>query len=418
MRPAQRQPWEPRDGSEGLAPLLHGTSGSAQGPSFAGHQVRSRRSSCRPATPPHPPFRSAALRAGPARCHGRRHGRRGPLAPVGPRQRGGGRHRCRAAAAIGCRYAGPAGSRPLPSSPTAASGGEMAAGGGQAIVWRNVVLMGLLHLGAVYALSLVPRAQLLTLLWAYFCFLMTALGVTAGAHRLWSHRSYKAKLPLRIFLAAANSMAFQNDIYEWSRDHRVHHKYSETDADPHNARRGFFFSHIGWLFVRKHKDVIEKGRKLDFTDLLDDPVVRFQRKYYKSSVVLMCFVIPTVVPWYLWGESLWNAYFLASILRYTISLNVTWLVNSAAHMYGNRPYDKYINPRQNTFVTLGAIGEGFHNYHHTFPFDYSASELGLKFNPTTWFIDFMFWLGLVTDRKQAPKEMIQARKERTGDGSA
>ncbi|XP_071664039.1 stearoyl-CoA desaturase 5 isoform X1 [Patagioenas fasciata] len=209
-----------------------------------------------------------------------------------------------------------------------------------------------------------------------------------------------------------------NDIYEWSRDHRVHHKYSETDADPHNARRGFFFSHIGWLFVRKHRDVIEKGRKLDFTDLLDDPVVRFQRKYYKSSVVLMCFVIPTVVPWYLWGESLWNAYFLASILRYTISLNVTWLVNSAAHMYGNRPYDKYINPRQNTFVTLGAIGEGFHNYHHTFPFDYSASELGLKFNPTTWFIDFMFWLGLVTDRKQAPKEMIQARKERTGDGSA
>ncbi|KAF4792145.1 Stearoyl-CoA desaturase 5 [Turdus rufiventris] len=337
--------------------------------------------------------------------------------------------------------------------------------------------MGLLHLGAVYALSLVPRAHILTLLWgksplvplwmkesenialcftpnemetfdgmfsvtpaatlksgdaplwpdsgyaqvisaAYFCFLMTALGVTAGAHRLWSHRSYKAKLPLRIFLAAANSMAFQNDIYEWSRDHRVHHKYSETDADPHNARRGFFFSHIGWLFVRKHRDVIEKGRKLDFTDLLEDPVVRFQRKYYKSSVVLMCFVIPTVVPWYLWGESLWNAYFLASILRYTISLNVTWLVNSAAHMYGNRPYDKNINPRQNTLVTLGAIGEGFHNYHHTFPFDYSASELGLKFNPTTWFIDFMFWLGLVTDRKQAPKEMIQARKERTGDGSA
>lgn len=63
-------------------------------------------------------------------------------------------------------------------------------------------------------------------------------------------------------------------------------------------------------------------------------------------------------------------------------------------------------------------GEGFHNYHHTFPFDYSASELGLTFNPTTWFIDFMFWLGWVTDRKQAPKEMIQARKERTGDGSA
>ncbi|KAF7465916.1 stearoyl-CoA desaturase 5 isoform X2 [Marmota monax] len=285
------------------------------------------------------------------------------------------------------------------------------------IVWRNVVLMSLLHLGAVYSLVLIPKAMPLTLLWAYFCFLLTALGVTAGAHRLWSHRSYKAKLPLRIFLAAANSMAFQNDIFEWARDHRAHHKYSETDADPHNARRGFFFSHIGWLLVRKHPDVIEKGRKLDVSDLLADPVVQFQRKYYKITVVLMCFVFPTVVPWYIWGESLWNSYFLAAILRYTISLNGTWLVNSAAHMYGNRPYDKHVSPRQNPLVTLGAIGEGFHNYHHTFPFDYSASEFGLNFNPTTWFIDFMCLLGLATDRKRATKAMIEARKAKTGDGS-
>ncbi|XP_032190629.1 stearoyl-CoA desaturase 5 [Mustela erminea] len=286
------------------------------------------------------------------------------------------------------------------------------------IVWRNVVLLGLLHAAALYALALVPAARPLTLLWAYFCFLLNALGVTAGAHRLWSHRSYKAKLPLRIFLAAANSMAFQNDIFEWARDHRVHHKYSETDADPHNARRGFFFSHIGWLFVHKHQDVIEKGRELDLTDLLADPVVRFQRKYYKITVALMCFLIPTMVPWCFWGESLWNSYFLASILRYTISLNVTWLVNSAAHMYGNRPYDKHISPRQNLLVTLGAIGEGFHNYHHTFPFDYSASEFGLNFNPTTWFIDLMCWLGLATDRRRATKPMIEARKARTGDGSS
>lgn len=70
----------------------------------------------------------------------------------------------------------------------------------------------------------------------------------------------------------------QNDIFEWARDHRVHHKYSETDADPHNAVRGFFFAHIGWLLVRKHPDVIEKGRKLHVSDLLADEVVQFQRK--------------------------------------------------------------------------------------------------------------------------------------------
>ncbi|KFO37897.1 Stearoyl-CoA desaturase 5 [Fukomys damarensis] len=174
-------------------------------------------------------------------------------------------------------------------------------------------------------------------------------------------------------------------------------------------------------------------------------------KYYKTSVVLMCFLVPTLVPWYIWGESLWNSYFLAAILRYAVALNGTWLVNSVAHMYGNRPYDRHISPRQNPLVTLGAIerewngadvdescdcfdltcevensntyfiglqGEGFHNYHHTFPFDYSASEFGLNFNPTTWFIDFMCLLGLATDRKRATKPMIEARKAKTGDGSA
>ncbi|XP_034564482.1 acyl-CoA desaturase [Notolabrus celidotus] len=285
------------------------------------------------------------------------------------------------------------------------------------IVWRNVIMMTLLHIGAMYALLLVPSASPMTLLWSVLCFLISALGVTAGAHRLWSHRSYKATLPLKIFLGVANSMAFQNDIFEWARDHRVHHKFSETDADPHNAVRGFFFAHIGWLLVRKHPDVIEKGRKLELKDLLNDKVVMFQRKYYKPSVLLMCFFIPMFVPWYLWGESLWVAYFVPALLRYTLVLNATWLVNSAAHMWGNRPYDKNINPRENKFVTFSAIGEGFHNYHHSFPYDYATSEFGCKLNLTTCFIDFMCFFGLAKDRKRVSNEVVQARIQRTGDGS-
>ncbi|XP_053306638.1 stearoyl-CoA desaturase [Spea bombifrons] len=285
------------------------------------------------------------------------------------------------------------------------------------IVWRNVILMSLLHLGALYGVFYLPSAKPLTLVWAIFCFMSSALGVTAGAHRLWSHRSYKAKLPLRIFLAVANSMAFQNDIYEWARDHRGHHKYSETDADPHNASRGFFFSHIGWLLMRKHPDVIEKGGKLDLSDLRADKVVMFQRRHYKKSILVMCFIVPTMIPWYFWGESLAVAFYIPCILRYALVLNATWLVNSAAHMFGNRPYDKNINPRENTLVALGAIGEGFHNYHHTFPFDYSSSEFGIRLNLTTCFIDLMGLLGLASDCKMVSKETILARKMRTGDGS-
>lgn len=71
----------------------------------------------------------------------------------------------------------------------------------------------------------------------------------------------------------------------------------------------------------------------------------------------MCFIFPTVVPWYLWGESLWLAYFVPGLLRYALVLNATWLVNSAAHMWGNRPYDQHINPRENKFVAFSAIGK-------------------------------------------------------------
>ncbi|XP_012736040.2 stearoyl-CoA desaturase b [Fundulus heteroclitus] len=285
------------------------------------------------------------------------------------------------------------------------------------LVWRNIIMMCLLHGGALYGLVLLPSASWLTLGWTGACYLMSALGVTAGAHRLWSHRSYKASFPLRVFLALGNSMAFQNDIYEWARDHRVHHKYSETDADPHNAKRGFFFSHIGWLLVRKHPDVIEKGQKLEMGDLRADSVVMFQRRYYKQSVVLLCFLVPMLVPWYFWGESLVVGYFVPGLLRYTVVLNATWLVNSAAHMWGNRPYDKTINPRENQFVALSAIGEGFHNYHHTFPFDYSTSEFGCKINLTTAFINLMWFLGQAKDCKSVSRDTIAARIQRTGDGS-
>jgi len=285
------------------------------------------------------------------------------------------------------------------------------------IRWRNVIWFAILHLAAIYGLYLLPFARVYTWIFTIFIYWVSATGITAGAHRLWTHRSYHAKLPLRIFLALCNSTAFQNDIIEWSRDHRVHHKYSETDADPHNAKRGFFFAHCGWLMVRKHPAVKEKGQKLDIADLLNDPVCRIQRKLYLPSVLLMCFIVPTVVPWYFWGESAWISYFVCAIFRYALSLNATWLVNSAAHLWGNKPYDKNINPSENILVTLGAMGEGFHNYHHTFPSDYSTSEWGLRCNMTTLFIDLMAWVGLAEHRKRISREAIERRKQRTGEGS-
>lgn len=284
-------------------------------------------------------------------------------------------------------------------------------------VWRNIILMALLHVGALYGITLVPSCKVYTCLFAYLYYVISALGITAGAHRLWSHRTYKARLPLRLFLIIANTMAFQNDVYEWARDHRAHHKFSETHADPHNSRRGFFFSHVGWLLVRKHPAVKEKGGKLDMSDLKAEKLVMFQRRYYKSGLLLMCFILPTLVPWYCWGETFVNSLCVSTFLRYAVVLNATWLVNSAAHLYGYRPYDKNISSRENILVSMGAVGEGFHNYHHAFPYDYSASEYRWHINFTTFFIDCMALLGLAYDRKRVSKAAVLARIKRTGDES-
>ncbi|XP_064639191.1 acyl-CoA desaturase 1-like [Lineus longissimus] len=282
------------------------------------------------------------------------------------------------------------------------------------LVWRNIILFIFLHLGSLYGIYCLFYSNYLTLLWAAVLYQIGALGVTAGAHRLWSHRTYKARLPVRIFLAMANSVSFQNDIFEWARDHRVHHKYTDSHADPHNVNRGLFFAHMGWLLVRKHPDVIAKGKALDLSDLKSDPVVMFQRRFYIPSIMLLCFTIPTIVPHLLWGESIANAYFVCALLRYTLTLHATWCVNSLAHALGMKPYDRFIKPAENMLVAFMAMGEGFHNYHHTFPQDYSTSEYGWKINSTTMFIDFMAAIGQVEGRKKISKEIVMKRKERTG----
>ncbi|KAJ8675169.1 hypothetical protein QAD02_010955 [Eretmocerus hayati] len=286
------------------------------------------------------------------------------------------------------------------------------------IVWRNVIAFVYLHIGALYGLYLFFNgAKGLTIIWNILLACAAAVGITAGAHRLWCHRAYKAKWPLRMILMIFQTIAFQNHLYEWVRDHRVHHKFTDTDADPHNAKRGFFFSHMGWLLVRKHPDVIAKGASVDMSDLDEDPIVVWQKRLYIILMPIFSFLLPAWVPCYFWGENGMYSWY-ATLFRYTASLNLTWLVNSAAHIYGTRPYDDTISATDNFRVALGAFGEGWHNYHHIFPWDYKAAELGdYKANFTTAFIDFFAKIGWAYDLKTVPTELIEKRAARTGDGT-
>ncbi|XP_076284690.1 acyl-CoA Delta-9 desaturase-like [Lasioglossum baleicum] len=286
------------------------------------------------------------------------------------------------------------------------------------LIWRSVITFLYFHVATVYGIYLAFTVmKLSTILWMFITTQLAAFGITAGAHRLWSHRAYKAKWPMRFILMILQTIAFQHSIYDWARDHRVHHKFTDTDADPHNAKRGFFFSHIGWLLVRKHPEVLKKGATIDMSDLKNDPIVVWQKRLYVILMPLFAFIIPMWVPCYFFDERPLYSWY-ASVARYTLSLHQVGLVNSVAHMWGMRPYDKSIGPAENIGVAICTYGEGWHNYHHVFPWDYKTAELGnYRTNFTTAFIDFFGKIGWAYDMKTIPSAVVQKRASRTGDGS-
>ncbi|XP_045456979.1 acyl-CoA Delta(11) desaturase-like [Melitaea cinxia] len=285
------------------------------------------------------------------------------------------------------------------------------------VVKFNLMTFGYGHIAALYGLYLLCTvATWKTVIFHCIIFIISTLGITAGSHRLWTHKAYKAKRPLQIILMIMSTFAFQNTVVDWVRDHRMHHKYSDTDADPYNPTRGFFFAHIGWMLVRKHEEVKKRGKFLDMSDIYANPVLMFQRRYAIPFIGTVCFLLPTVIPMYFFGETLNTAWHI-TVLRYFINLHCAFSVNSVAHLYGTKPYDKTIKPTQSSWVSLLVFGEGFHNYHHVFPWDYKTAELGNSaLNFTTLFIDFFAWLGWAYDLKTASDAMIKARSERTGDG--
>ncbi|KAG4074192.1 hypothetical protein HA402_015495 [Bradysia odoriphaga] len=246
---------------------------------------------------------------------------------------------------------------------------------------------------------------------------ISSYGVTAGAHRYWAHKCYKVTRPLYFILLFFQTTSLQYSVIDWVRNHRVHHKYSDTNADPHNSCRGFFFSHIGWLMCKKHPDVKKYGQRVDISDLTSDPVLRFQKKYYYLLVLFCTFIWPIFLSMYFFDMPFLAAYHW-HIFRFVLSLHLTLSVNSVSHSWGSKPFEKDIKATDSFTIGFLALGEGWHNYHHVFPYDYKASELpGYWKNSTTLFIDFFAWLGWAYDLKTVSVDSVRRRVLRTGDGS-
>jgi len=271
------------------------------------------------------------------------------------------------------------------------------------------VAAGFIALGHVFALwGAIMIAQLPTwnerikwtvaVLLAYF--FTGTMGITAGVHRLWAHRTYKANFFVRLFFALMNTISNQSSILAWSVDHRVHHQYVDTEADPHNINEGFWHAHMLWLFRPRSDAYVQARKRIDTTDLLADPIVYYQDKYYFFLGPFCCYILPAIIGWY-FTNRFWMSFLVFGNLRWVITLHATWTVNSVAHMYGTRPYKPEILPTENGWVSFFSGGEGWHNWHHAFPWDYRATADCLfgRWNAARLYIDFFALFGWVWDRK-------------------
>ena len=283
------------------------------------------------------------------------------------------------------------------------------------VIWSNVIILGTIHLVGLYGMCRLTSIYLQTCIFLHVLNCLCGMGLQAGAHRYYSHRSYKANTGVQIFLMLCHTMSLQNSLYQWVRDHRIHHKFSETDADPHNIKRGIFFAHCGWLLMNKHPDVVARGRQIDVSDLRSDPIVMFQRRYYAPLFLVFWGLIPAMIPVYGWGESWSNSILVCVFFRYVLVLNITWLSNSCAHHWGVRPYDIRLGATECAVRHL-LMGDGFHNYHHAFPWDYSTSEFGINkvFNPVTATIDLFAWSGWAWDLKKVSASLVERKKAQEG----
>ena len=220
----------------------------------------------------------------------------------------------------------------------------------------------------IYGISTVDLAL-------FFSFyILTALGIVIGYHRLASHRSFSAARPVAAFFYVLGSMAAQGPVLWWAAIHRRHHKTADGPGDPHSPYirdekplgpwRGFWNAHLGWLFVHE-----ATTWQYYIPDLLKERTIFAINRHYFFWVGLGL-ALPALIGWYASGGAWQGAVgglLWGGLVRIFAFQHATWCINSVCHIFGTRPYHARDMARNNFFLIILTLGDGWHNHHHAFP---------------------------------------------------
>jgi len=222
-------------------------------------------------------------------------------------------------------------------------------------------------------------------------YIVTALGITVGFHRLFTHRAFETYAVVQVILAVLGSMSVQGSLLKWVALHRRHHAHSDRAGDPHSPHlhghgimgllRGLWHAHLGWVFQADPPDLSRYVK-----DLRRSTLLRVVSALFLVWVALGL-LIPAVLGGLLAGSwrGVWYGLAWGGLARIFLVHHVTWSVNSVCHFWGRRPYRSDDQSRNNFLFGVLAMGEGWHNTHHAFP---TSARHGLRW----WQIDVSYWV--------------------------
>jgi len=272
--------------------------------------------------------------------------------------------------------------------------------------WTNLLFVGISHLIVIVGLPLylIYFSPSSILWWGLLgLFIFSGLGLTAGYHRLYAHKTYTPKNKvIEGIILLMGTLGTQGSALQWSFDHRRHHAYVDTDKDPYDIKKGFWHAHWFWMFKKKQKVILD-----EVPDLAKNKLIMFQHKYF-TPLFLILNLIPFFIFGYITNDYL-GSFLITWALRMVLLHESTWCINSLAHFSGSKHYIREISAVDNYLIALFTLGEGYHNYHHAFATDYRNGIRWYHFDPSKWLIWTLSKVGLVKNKQKISKYIIMKR---------